>query len=987
MKRKFITALLLSLASPFASQAQWNHNFAQTAISGTGNDFAYDVDCNVSNESLIVGRQFSTTSSSNDIFLSTIAEAGNTLQIDVFGGSNNEYATGVVFDGNSNEAYIIGQFDGTFTAGTTTLTSSGLNDVFIMKYDYMNGVQWLKSIGGTLDDIPTDVTIDNLGNIYVSGYFEGTVDFDPGIGTSAHTTNGQADGFVLKLDPMGNYLYSKTFGSPQNDYCATVATDNNGNVFLGGRYWGTMDFDPGLGVTNYTSAGGWDIFTIKLTSSGTFDFGFRIGSTGDEYVNEFAFDGTDILATGYFEGTVDFDASGNVDNLTAGPSGRSAFVWKFSPLFAHHWAHEFANGSDSEGTAIQVNSLGEVLAGGTFSGTIDFDPGTGTNNLTAGNESYFLHLNSAGNFIYAGQIGGATGTNRLRGIGTSPNTDYVALAGNFDTTGDYDVTSGSSTLSTSGQNDGFITTLNACFPNSITPDVASLSDFTGECSGTPTAPTATNQCGRTITGTPNVTLPVIAQGTTLVTWTFDDNRGNVITQNQNVILTDITSPTPDVANLPDLTAECSITPTPPTATDNCSGLINATTSAIFPISTLGNTTVTWTYTDATGNSTAQQQTIILNDITAPIPDLANLPSMYGCGQVSLSGVSATDNCAGSILGVPDVGPFITTPGATTVTWSYDDGQGNIATQTQEVFIGDTIAPTPDVANLPDITSECSAAPTAPTASDFCAGTITGAPDILFPITTPGTTVVTWSFTDGPNTTTQTQNVIINDVTAPVPDSGTLADITSSCSVTEPTYTATDNCDGVIVAVPDVPFPITSTGTTNVLWTYTDANGNASTQTQNVIITPLAASTSIVGITLTASPSGLSYQWIDCDNGNAAISGETSETFTAPVNGNYAVIVTQGSCSDTSSCVLIDEVGLADLANHSIRITPNPSTGIYKVQNLDVDGSLSYSIMSGSGQLVMKGVLHTTENTIDLTDKEPGLYFMFTPNNTYKLIKQ
>src|SRR5210317_1224248 len=107
----------------------------------------------------------------------------------------------------------------------------------------------------------------------------------------------------------------------------------------------------------------------------------------------------------------------------------------------------------------------------------------------------------------------------------------------------------------------------------------------------------------------------------------------------------------------------------------------------------------------------------------------------------------------------------------------------------------------------------------------------------FPITSPGTTVVTWTYTDAAgNSSTQTQNVIIDDVTAPVADVANLPDLTGECSVAAPTApTATDNCDGAVTGMTTTTFPITSPGTTVVTWTYTDAAGNSSTQTQNVII--------------------------------------------------------------------------------------------------------------------------------------------------------
>ncbi|MBN2682578.1 MAG: HYR domain-containing protein, partial [Bacteroidales bacterium] len=118
-------------------------------------------------------------------------------------------------------------------------------------------------------------------------------------------------------------------------------------------------------------------------------------------------------------------------------------------------------------------------------------------------------------------------------------------------------------------------------------DVATLADVTAECEVTTlTAPTATDNCG-TVTVTNDATLPISAQGTTVVTWTYNDGNGNTASQTQNVVITDISAPVADVATLADVTAECEVTTlTAPTATDNC-GTVTVTNDATLPISTQG----------------------------------------------------------------------------------------------------------------------------------------------------------------------------------------------------------------------------------------------------------------------------------------------------------------------------------------------------------------------------------------------------------------
>ena len=141
-------------------------------------------------------------------------------------------------------------------------------------------------------------------------------------------------------------------------------------------------------------------------------------------------------------------------------------------------------------------------------------------------------------------------------------------------------------------------------------------------------------------------------------------------------------PVPDVDPLPDVTAECEVTSlVSPTATDNCGGPVTVTNDASLPISGEGTTTVvTWTYTDANNRSSTQTQNVIIDDVTAPVPDLATLPDVNGeCEVTALTAPTATDNCvaAGSIIITNDATLPISGEGTTTVvTWTYDDGNGN-----------------------------------------------------------------------------------------------------------------------------------------------------------------------------------------------------------------------------------------------------------------------------------------------------------------------
>ncbi len=234
------------------------------------------------------------------------------------------------------------------------------------------------------------------------------------------------------------------------------------------------------------------------------------------------------------------------------------------------------------------------------------------------------------------------------------------------------------------------------FSDNIAPvaDLATLPDVTEFCSVSLSAPTATDVCEGTITGTTTTIFPITTQGTTLVTWTHDDGNDNTSTQTQNVVITDATAPVADIETLLDVTAVCEvISLTAPTAADNCAGTVTVTNDAILPITAQGTTLVTWTYDDGNDNTSIQTQNVVITDATSPVADIETLLDVTAeCEVTSLTAPTATDNCAGTVTVTNDATLPITAQGTTLVTWTYDDGNDNTSTQTQNVVITDVTLP-------------------------------------------------------------------------------------------------------------------------------------------------------------------------------------------------------------------------------------------------------------------------------------------------------
>ncbi|PCJ28543.1 MAG: hypothetical protein COA97_00950 [Flavobacteriales bacterium] len=460
-------------------------------------------------------------------------------------------------------------------------------------------------------------------------------------------------------------------------------------------------------------------------------------------------------------------------------------------------------------------------------------------------------------------------------------------------------------------------------------------------------------------------------------------------------IADAIAPVADLGSLPDATGQCAVTPTAPTATDNCAGSVTGTTTATLPITAQGTTTITWTYVDGNGNTSTQTQDVVITDITAPVTDVTTLTDATGqCSVASVTAPTATDNCVGSVTGTTTATFPITAQGTTTITWTYVDGNGNSSTQTQDVVITDATAPVADVTTLVDATGQCSVASvTAPTATDNCVGSVTGTTTATFPITAQGTTTITWTYIDGNgNSSTQTQDVVITDITAPVADVTTLLDSVSECEVTPMAPTATDNCVGVVTGTTSTTFPITASGTTTITWTYMDGNGNTSTQTQDVVITPIDTTVTLSGDTMTANASGYSYQWVDCDNGNAPVAGATSQSFVPSTGGNYAVEINNGTCTITSPCnnstVSINE----NTSLSNISIFPNPANDVINVNLRNITTEVNITMMSVDGKVIYQLNNITDKNvSIDISNNSKGIYFLRIGSNNefkvYKVIKQ
>jgi len=366
-----------------------------------------------------------------------------------WGGSGWDEAYGVAVDG-SGTVYVTGNFQGTVDFnpdGGDTHTSHGYRDVFLSKFDSKGNFGWARTWGGPGQPYARGVAVDGSGNVYVTGSFEGTVDFDPD-GGDPHTSNGYGDVFLSKFDSSGNFEWARVWGGSDYDSGYGVADDGSGSVFVTGAFSGAVDFDPGYSEDRHTSNGGYDVFLSKFDSTGDFQWARTWGGPSYEHGDSVAADGSgDVYVTGRFRDTVDFNPDGG-DPHTSNGNG-DAFLSKFDPSGNFMWARTWGGSWVDRGYGVAADDSGNVYVTGIFYYTVDFNPAGGDPHTSNGDYDAFLSkFDSSGNFEWARTWGGSE-SDRGQGV-AADGSGSIYATGFFYGTVDFNPSGGDPHTSNGG---------------------------------------------------------------------------------------------------------------------------------------------------------------------------------------------------------------------------------------------------------------------------------------------------------------------------------------------------------------------------------------------------------------------------------------------------------------------------------------------------------------------------------------------------------
>jgi hypothetical protein len=459
--------------------ASGNYLWAKGMGSSTGNDVGNALAVDASGNSYITGSFVGTVDFDpgagtqnlisiglGDIFMAKYDASGNYVWAKGMGNSaNNDIGYGLAVDASGN-SYITGQFFGTADfdpgAGTQNLSAvGGGSEIFLAKYDASGNYVWAKRMGGTNTEVGYAVVIDASGNSYITGYFFGTADFDPGVPTQNLTAAGANDIFLAKYDASGNYVWAKSMGGTDTDIGSALGIDASGNSYITGHFAGTADFDPGAGTQDLISAGNEDIFVAKYDASGNYVWAKGIGGTNIDYCYAVSVDASgNSYGAGSFIGTVDFDPGAGTASLIAGASASNAYILQLNSTGNYGSVKGLGGYSSTilndQGTSIKVDASGNSYITGYFLGTVDFDPGAGTQNLTSagGNDIFLAKYDASGNYVWAKSMGGTTDDNGYALALDASGNCYIT--GYFSTSADFDPGAGTQNLTSAGGNDIFL---------------------------------------------------------------------------------------------------------------------------------------------------------------------------------------------------------------------------------------------------------------------------------------------------------------------------------------------------------------------------------------------------------------------------------------------------------------------------------------------------------------------------------------------------
>lgn len=414
----------------------------------------------------------------HDIVISKTTPSGTLLWAKQIGGIRQEYVTDFSVDDNGN-IYSCGTYGSLICdfdpgPGTAIAPAAAIIDIYILKLDSAGIFQWVKTINSPNYDYVTSLAIDSNNDVVVGGFFESTIDFDPGPAVFNMTSTVPGNGYLLKLDGVnGNFIWAKQFVGGNTDV-REIDFDSHNNMYLSGHFFNTVDFDLGVG-TNQLTATGASALTYIAKYDGNADL-LWVKTIGNSFRYPWVwcaelYNDSVYAIGGHFRGFTDFDPGANFNQLNStGNNVDDGFIATYDSAGNYRWANKFTGPARNVVMDIKFFPNGDVLSTGSFSDSCDFNPSTTQQNWEY---SSFLNLNmfisrldNAGNYLSSRaanilNIGSCGGTL----LHVYDSLSYQVIGG-FSNNVNFDISApstASNTLSSTGTaQDVFLLSLNLC---------------------------------------------------------------------------------------------------------------------------------------------------------------------------------------------------------------------------------------------------------------------------------------------------------------------------------------------------------------------------------------------------------------------------------------------------------------------------------------------------------------------------------------------
>lgn len=315
------------------------------------------------------------------------------------------YFSDIALDGFGN-IYTAGAFSGPVDfdpgAGVFTLTSSGINDEYVLKLDASGNFLWARRrpAASGYGISANSLAVDAAGNAYTTGSFGGTVDFDPGPGTFFLSNTIWGDAYLTKLNASGNFVYAFVISnSAGTDIGEALVLDASGsNIYVTGLFEQTTDLDPGAPLLQFTANGQNDAFVTKYNSTtGALAWARVLTGNVIEIPLQLTLDGNgNIYSAGYYFGQLDFDPGPGTYIINSDLS-LNTYVSKLSSTGNFIWAGILYGTDINSPQEIIADNCGSICLAGSFEGTMDLEPGPSVKNITSAGDKdvYFIKLSQS----------------------------------------------------------------------------------------------------------------------------------------------------------------------------------------------------------------------------------------------------------------------------------------------------------------------------------------------------------------------------------------------------------------------------------------------------------------------------------------------------------------------------------------------------------------------------------------------------------------